>query len=190
MKKILCALLICVLCISALAETVQDDLPLPEASVYVDDPFLAEVTQLLIAHEEERRSWYTWGDDVEPTKTTTFVYLSEATTWLDGDNAVMLCHMISEKIALYDGVKVRRLSGTWAPHRIELACVEGVWEITRVIESGDGTDYWPSIVIFCDGDEDLAKRLIRANTPALHTAHDEALTAWLASIGYPDVTME
>lgn len=44
----------------ALTLSVQDDLPLPDASAYVDDPFLAEVTSLLIAHEEERRSWYSW----------------------------------------------------------------------------------------------------------------------------------
>ena len=30
----------------------------------------------------------------------------------------------------------------------------------------------------------------RINTPELHAAHEAALKKWLASIGYPDVTME
>lgn len=174
----------------ALELSVQDDLPLPDASVYVDDPFLAEITSLLIAHEEERRSWYTWGWDVDPAKTTTFVYLSSVTTRTEGDNAVVFCYMASEKIALYDGTKAEMLSGTWAPRRIELARVDGAWEITRVVETGGGTEYWPSIVAFCDGDEALAEALCEANTPELHEAHEAAKKAWLASIGYPDVTLE
>lgn len=174
----------------ALTLSVQDDLPLPEASAYVEDSFLAEVTSLLIAHEEERRSWYSWGWDVEPAKTTTFVYLSSVSSRMEGDRAVVFCHMASEKIALYDGAKVRRLSGTWAPRRIELACVDGAWAITRVVETGDGTEYWPSILAFCDGDEALAESLCEANTPELHAAHEAALKKWLASIGYPDVTLD
>lgn len=174
----------------ALELSVQDALPLPDASVYVEDPFLAEVTSLLIAHEEERRAWYSWGWDVDPAKTTTFVYLSSATTQIDGDRAVVLCHMSSEKIALYDGTRVRMLSGGWYPVRVELAKTAEGWTLTQLIEPEGGTRYWPSIVAFCDGNELMAKLLTSANTPVLHLAHDLALSAWLASIGYPDVTEE
>lgn len=169
----------------ALEISMQDDLPLPDASVYVADAFLAEVTQLVIAHEEERRAAYTWGFDVEPAKTTTFVYLSAVTARMEGDSAAVFCHMASEKIALYDGARVRTLSGGWYPVRIDLAQTAAGWVITRLVEPGDGTEYWPSIVEFCDGDEALAESLTTANTPELHAAHEAALAKWLASIGYP-----
>ena len=171
----------------ALTLAVQDDLPLPEASAYVADPFLAEVTQLMIAHEEEQRREYSYSADVDGNKATTFVYLSAVTSRIDGDRAVVLCHMASEKIALYDGAKLEVLSGTWSPRRIELARVDGAWAITRVVQPGDGTEYWPSIVAFCDGVEAVAKTLTEANTPELHAEHEAAVRRWLASIGYPEV---
>lgn len=174
----------------ALTLAVQDDLPLPDASVYVEDAFLAEVTSLLIAYEEERRASYSWGRDAEPAKTTTFVYLSNVTTQAEGDRAVVFCHMASEAIALYDGTRVEVLSGGWYPVRVELAKTAEGYTITRLIEPEDGTHYWPSIVAFCDGMEALAASLINANTPELHAEHEAALKKWLASIGYPDVTME
>ena len=174
----------------ALEISVQDDLPLPDASTYVEDEFLAEVTQLLIAHEEERRSWYSWGWDVEPAKTTTFVFLSNVTTQMEGDRAVVFCHMASEKIALYDGARARIISGGWYPVRVELARTAEGWTLTRRIEPEDGTRYWPSILAFCDDNALLAKQLISANTPMLHLAHDLALQHYFASIGYPNVTVD
>jgi len=174
----------------ALTLSVQDDLPLPDASAYVDDPFLAEVTSLLIAHEEERRKGYDYTSDVDGDKTTTYVYLSAVTTRMDGDSATVFCHMASEKIALYDGTRIEVLSGSWVPRRIDLVRADGAWAITRVVKTGDGTEYWPSILAFCDGDEALAESLTSANTPELHAAHEAALKKWLASIGYPDVTIE
>lgn len=174
----------------ALTIAQQDELPLPAASAYVDDPFLAEVTDLLIAHEAAERADYSHGDDVDGSKATTFVYLSAVTTRREGDAATVLCHMASEKIALYDGRRVEMLSGTWAPRRIELARVDGAWAVTRVVQPGDGTEYWPSILAFCEGDEALARSLTTANTPALHAAHEAALQKCLAAMGYPDVKME
>lgn len=171
----------------ALKISVQDALPVVDASVYVEDEFLAEVTQLLIAHEEERRAWYSWGADVDPAKTTTFVYLSSEAVRFEGDRAVVFCHMASEKIALYDGMRMRTLSGGWYPVRVELAKTVGEWAITQLVEPGDGTEYWPSILAFCDGDEALAESLTSANTPELHQVHEAALSAWLASVGYPEV---
>ena len=190
MKKFLCLVLVCLLTFPALAETVQDDLPLPDASVWVENPFLAEVTQLLIAHEEERRAWYSWGWDVEPSKTTTFVYLSAVTTRMDGDSAVVFCHMSSEKIALYDGTRATILSGGWYPVRVELTNTAEGWTLTRLIEPEDGTHYWPSILAFCDGNEFLAKLLTSANTPLLHLAHDTALKEYFDSVGYPNMTLD
>lgn len=174
----------------SLTLSVQDDLPLPDASAYVEDAFLAEVTSLLIAHEEERRAAYSWGRDVEAAKTTTFVFLSNVTTQMEGDRAVVFCHMASEKIALYDGARARIISGGWYPVRVELARTAEGWTLTRLIEPEDGTRYWPSILAFCDDNALLAKQLISANTPMLHLAHDLALQHYFASIGYPNVTVD
>ena len=171
----------------ALTLAVQDDLPLPEASAYVEDPFLAEVTQLMIAHEEQQRKDYDYTRDVDGDKATTFVYLSAVTSRIDGDHAVVLCHMASEKIALYDGAKLEVISGSWSPRRIELARVDGAWAITRVVQPGVGTEYWPSIVAFCDGVEAVAASLTEANTPELHAEYEATVRQWLASIGYPEV---
>lgn len=171
----------------ALTIAVQDDLPLPAASLYVDDPFLAEVTDLLIAHEEARRAEYDYRSDVDGSRATTFVYLSSVTAKMEADAATVLCHMASEMIALYDGTRVEVLSGTWAPRRIDLVRQDGKWAIARVVQPGDGTEYWPDIVAFCEGVEALAESLTSANTPALHDAHEAALQRWLAAIGYADV---
>ena len=170
----------------ALTISMQNDLPLPDASVYVADPFLAEVTQLLIAYEEAERADYSYGDDVDGEKATTFVYLSAVTTLMEENAATVLCHMASEKLALYDGRRVELLAGTWAPRRIDLIRSDGKWAIARVFETGDGTEYWPSIVAFCEGVEGLARSLTSANTPELHEEHEAALAKWLASIGYPE----
>ena len=171
----------------ALTLAVQDDLPLPEASAYVEDLFLAEVTQLMIAYEEAQRKDYAYTCDVDGDKATTFVYLSAVTSRIEGDRAVVLCHMASEKIALYDGAKLEVLSGSWVPCRIELVKRDGVWAITQVVQPGDGTEYWPSIVTFCDGVEAVAATLTGANTPELHAEHEAALRHWLATIGYINV---
>lgn len=170
----------------ALTISVQNDLPLPDASVYVADPFLEEVTQLLIAYEEAERADYTYGDDVDGEKATTFVYLSAVTTLMEENTATVLCHMASEKLALYDGRRVELLTGTWAPRRIDLIRSDGKWAIARICETGDGTEYWPSIVAFCEGVEGLARSLTCANTPELHEEYEAALAIWLASIGYPE----
>ena len=170
----------------ALTISMQNDLPLPDASVYVADPFLAEVTQLLIAYEEAERADYSYGDDVDGEKATTFVYLSAVTTLMEENAATVLCHMASEKLALYDGRRVELLAGTWAPRRIDLIRSDGKWAIARVFETGDGTECWPSIVAFCEGVEGLARSLTCANTPELHEEHEAALAKWLASIGYPE----
>lgn len=172
----------------ALEISVQDDLPLPDASVYVEDEFLAEVTQLMIAHEEIRRKDYDYTSDVDCNKATTFVYLSAVTARVEADRAVVFCHMVSEKLALYNGTELKSLAGSWVPRRIDLTRADGKWAIARVHVTGDGTDYWPSIVAFCDGDEVLASTLTSANTPELHVEYEAARGLWLASAGYPDVS--
>lgn len=165
----------------ALTISVQDELPPVDASVYVEDPFLAQVTQLMIAREEERRADYTWGDDVDPAKTTTVVTLHASTVRLNGDAATVFAYVWSQKYALYDGVRLRRLSGSGTPSRIELEKTEDEWGIVSVTESEDGTEYWPSILAFCDGDEKLAESLTSGGNV---DAHDAAVRAYLAANGY------
>lgn len=171
----------------ALTIAVQDELPLPDASTYVPDPFLAEVTQLLIAHEAAGRADYSHGDDVDGEKATTFVYLSAVTARVDEDSATVFCHMVSEQLALYDGTRLEVLSGSWVPRRIDLTCQDGKWIIVQVYETGDGTDYWPSIFKFCEEDEGLAHSLITANTPELHAEYEAAVKTWLQAIGYAEI---
>lgn len=163
----------------------QDDLSQPDASAYVQDAFLAEVTQLLIAHEAADRAGRTYLSDVDAAKAADFVYLSAVTVKEDADAASVFCHMISEVLALYDGQRLETLSGVWAPRRIDLVRENGVWRISRVYTTGDGTEYWPSILSFCEGDEALAASLTTANTPALHAEYEAALHKWLASAGFP-----
>ena len=171
----------------ALTIAQQDDLPVPDASLYVDDPFLAEVTQLLIAHEEAERVDYSHGDDVDGDKAATFVYLSAVTARVEENTATVFCHMISEKLALYDGTRLETLSGSWVPRRIDLIREDDKWAIAQIHETGDGTEYWPSIVAFCEGIEALAQSLTSANTPELHAEYEAAVKAWLQTIGYDGI---
>ena len=171
MKKLLVLLmmLLCLTCAAA-ESPAQIDLPLPDASLYVTDPFLREVTQLMIVREEAARA--DWGDryGVEWAKTTTLVTLHLPTVRMDGDRATVFARVYSARYALWEGeahsvpqamseAMLRMMTGSLVPSRIELEQVDGAWQIISVTESQDGTLFWPSILEFCDGDELLAATL-------------------------------
>lgn len=207
MKRNLCLLLVCLLSVPALAESTvdpaeglawydaleiseQNALPQPNASAYVDDAFLAEVTQLLIAREEARRAGYAWGWDVEPEKTTTVVTLHSVTIRPDEERVQVFARVFSQKYALFeskDGARLQSLSGSIIPSRITVEKADGKLQIAEVIEAKDGTEHWPSILQFCKGDIRLAKSLLYSDDTADHEA---AVRAYLTSIGYPDAAIE
>lgn len=194
MKKWLIWLLMALLCLTcAAAESpAQINLPLPDASAYVPDPFLREVTQLMIAHEEAARA--DWGDrpGVEWAKTTTLVTLHLPTVRMEDDRATVFARVYSARYALWEGEAhsvpqamsegmLRMMTGSLVPSRIELEQVDGAWQIVSVTESRDGELFWPSILEFCDGDELLAATL---TIPVGHEVHEFALERYLIAGGY------
>lgn len=205
MKRYLCLLMVCLLNVPELAETLPDQglawydapeifeqkaLPLPDASVYVDGAFLAEVTQLLIAREEAQRAGYTWGLDLAPEKTTTVVTLHGVSIRPDGERVRVFARVYSQKYALFEsqkGARLRSLSGSIIPSRITVEKADGKLRIAEVIEAGDGTEHWPSILKFCEWDIRLAKSLLYRDDTA---DHEKAVRAYLTSIGYPDAVIE
>ena len=192
LKKCLTWLLMTLLCLTcAAAESpAQIDLPLPDATLYVTDPFLREVTQLMIVREEAARA--DWGDrpGVEWAKTTTLVTLHLPTVRMDGDRATVFARVYSARYALWEGEAhsvpqamsegmLRMMTGSLVPSRIELERVDGAWQIISVTESQDGTLFWPSILEFCDGDELLAATLtIPVGSEVHEFALERCLIAW------------
>ncbi len=172
----------------------QNALPLPQAADYIQDDFLAEVNQLVIAHlDTQRRTHPHSGIDMD--KAATFVYLSEAAVRRSGGSAVVVAHLAAEDIALFDGARLHTVSGVWAPARLELTRQDGVWTLDKLIWAQDGARYAPSIEAFFDWEGPLmakihANALMNANTKQLHDKFDAALLDYLAKAGYPDAARE
>lgn len=194
MKKWLIWLLMTLLCLpcAAAKSPAQIDLPLPDASLYVTDPFLREVTQLMIAHEEAACA--DWGDrpGVEWVKTTTLVTLHLPTVRMEDERATVFARVYSARYALWEGEAhsvpqamsegtLRMMTGSLVPSRIELEQVDGAWQIVSVTESRDGELFWPSILEFSDGDELLAATL---TVPVGSKVHEFALERCLIAWGY------
>ncbi len=169
----------------ALKISVQDDLPVVDASVYEPDPLLAAASQLMIAYEEERRADDSWPQ-VDGTKSRNLVAINAAKVIETQEHATIWGVMYSAQYALYDGVRLRLVSG-WIPHlRIEMQRVNGEWTLDKVIFAEDGTRNAPSILAFCDNDKELQRAVMTLEYPDM----DAHVQTWLAAIGYPDVTME
>lgn len=201
MKKLflfLLAVVMCVPCALAEEKPAQVTLPLPDAALYVPDPFLREVTQLMIAYQEEARADWSDRDGVEWAKTTTLVTLHLPTVRMDGDRATVFARVYSARYALWEGDAhsvpqamsegtLRLMTGSLIPSRIELEQVDGAWRIVSVTESQDGTLFWSSILEFCDGDELLAATL---TIPVGAEEHDFALERYLIAGGYMEPLAE
>ena len=183
MKKWMVCLLAFLLCLgSAMAESpAQVDLPLPDAATYIPDPFLREVTQLMIVHEHAARADYPDRDGVAWAKTTTLVTLHLPTVRVDGDCATVFARVYSARYALWENGSVRLMTARISPSRIDLARVDGAWQISSVTRCQEGEYYWPSILEFCEGDELLAATL---TIPVGAEEHDFALERYLIALGY------
>lgn len=202
MKKLLACLLALMLCVPcAVAEETpgQIALPLPDAAVYVPDPFLCEVTQLMTGYEHAARAGWADREDVEWAKTTTIVTLHLTTVRMDGDRATVFARVYSARYALWDDGEphtfrhalsdgtLRLMTASIIPSRIELERAEGMWRIVSVTESGSGDDFWPSILAFCDGDELLAATL---TIPVGKEVHQFAVERYLISQGLLEPEIE
>lgn len=183
MRKLLVCLLVCFLSLPcALAESAdQVELPLPDAAVYVPDPFLREVTQLMTAWEHAARVDWPDREGVEWTKTTTLVTLHLPTVRMQGDRATVFARVYSARYALWEDGTLRLMTSRLGPRRIDLERVDGTWRIVSVTECQDGERFWPSILEFCDGDELLAATL---TVPVGHEVHAFALERYLIAGGY------
>ena len=145
----------------ALTLSVQDDLPPVDAATYVDDPLIASLTQEMITYTDNRKASWHGRRDVDNEKTVNIVFLS-IHKMEETENTLTLWAMVSEsQYALYDGTRYQTISGSRVPMRLEYKKdSSGQWKLANTIESGDGTDYYSSVLQFCDGDETLAAAII------------------------------
>lgn len=163
----------------ALKISVQDALPPVDAALYEPDPLLAAADMLMMACEEERREGL-WWPQVDGAKSRSVAAIRAARVVQDGDRATVWGVMYTAQIALYDGTRLEEVSG-WIPHlRIDMHRVNGVWTLDEVIYAGDGEDYWPSVLAFCDNDEALARSVLALEYPDM----DAAVQAYLTANGY------
>jgi len=168
----------------ALTLSIQDALPPVDASLYVDDPVLAQATQALIAHfDEEKSSWDGWLD-VDSEKTRNLVSLS-VHQMKETENELVLWATVSEsQFALYDGYRAQSLSGSWIPSRVTLEKDEnGNWALKELLRAEDGTRYAPSIIEFCEGDQKLADAMMGDETRDLW----QCFETYLKKNGFGDV---
>ncbi|MBR6752452.1 MAG: hypothetical protein IKM05_00300 [Clostridia bacterium] len=166
----------------ALTLSVQDDLPPVDAATYVDDPLIASLTQEMITYTDNRKASWHGRRDVDNEKTVNIVFLS-IHKMKETENTLTLWAMVSEsQYALYDGNRYQSTSGSRIPTRLTyIKASDGSWCLQEVTESGDGTEYYPSILAFCNNDAVLAKTL--ANDFSADT--DQCFFRYLEHNGYP-----
>lgn len=169
----------------ALVISVQDALPPVDASIYEADPLLAAADQLMMAYEEARRSDFSWPH-VDGNLSRNLVAISAAKVVEKDDQATIWGLMTSSQYALYDGCRLRRVSG-WQPHlRIDMKKQEGQWTLEHVTFAGDGADNAPSILRFCDDDRALQQAVMTIEAPDMTAI----VLNWLAANGYTGVVAE
>ncbi|MBR2053275.1 MAG: hypothetical protein IJ968_00100, partial [Clostridia bacterium] len=119
---------------------------------------------------------------VDNEKTVNIVFLS-IHKMKETENTLTLWAMVSEsQYALYDGNRYQSTSGSRIPTRLTyIKASDGSWCLQEVTESGDGTEYYPSILAFCNNDAVLAKTL--ANDFSADT--DQCFFRYLEHNGYP-----
>ena len=166
----------------ALTLSVQDDLPPVNAAIYVEDPLIASLTQEMITYTDNRKASWHGRRDVDNEKTVNIVFLS-IHKMEETENSLTLWAMVSEsQYALYDGSRYQSISGSRIPARLTyVKASDGSWRLQEVTESGDGTEYYPSILAFCNNDAALAKAL--ANDFSADT--DQCFFRYLEHNGYP-----
>lgn len=163
----------------ALRISVQDDLPPVDASLYEPDPLLAAADMLLMAREEAEREGITWPQ-VDGAKSRNVVAIRAARVTETEEHATIWGVMYSAQYALYDGTRLRQISGAIPHLRIEMKKAEGAWTLDEVIFAEDGDCNWPSILAFCDNDEALARAVTALEYPDM----DAAVRLYLQANGF------
>lgn len=145
----------------ALTLSRQDALPPVNAAAYVEDPLMQQLTQEFIAYTDARKADWHSQRDVENEKTVNIAALS-VHKMEETENRITLWAMAFEsQYALYDSSRYQTVTGSIVPMRLEYAKgPDGRWLLQSALTSGDGTEYYPSVVAFCDGDEALASAII------------------------------
>lgn len=145
----------------ALTLSRQDALPPVNAAAYVEDPLMQQLTQAFIAYTDARKADWHSQRDVENEKTVNIAALS-VHKMEETENRITLWAMAFEsQYALYDSSRYQAVTGSIVPMRLEYAKgPDGRWLLQSALTSGDGTEYYPSVVAFCDGDEALASAII------------------------------
>lgn len=166
----------------ALTLSVQDDLPPVDAATYVDDPLIASLTQEMITYTDNRKASWHGRRDVDNEKTVNIVFLS-IHKMEETENTLTLWVTVSEsQYALYDGSRYQSLSGSRVPARLAYTKdSSGIWRLQEVVDSSDGTEYYPSILAFCNNDEALAQAL----AGDFSTDTDQCFFRYLEHNGYP-----
>lgn len=160
----------------------QDDLPPVDAALYEEDPTYRMVTQALISYMREKHA--SWGGrrDVDSTKTCVIVTLDVHQVRETGGKLVLWASVAENEYALYDGKRYQNVSGSWVPSRITMERDrDGQWILSELIQAEDGTQYKPSILAFCEGNEDLAQKLMAGGGGK---SCEECFFAYLKESGY------
>lgn len=169
----------------ALTLAVQDDLPPVDAALYVEDDTLAQVVQALIVLQNQDTYWHSL--DVDGEKACNIVYLHAEKMVEKGDRLTVWGAEEYSKYVLYDGKYADDISGHIIPCRIDLIRdQQGAWQIEEVIYAQDGSLYEPSVVDFCDGDRELAARVMQFDTYKTH----ESFLKYLSANGYDASAVE
>lgn len=170
----------------ALTLSKQDALPPIDAAIYEENPTYQQVTQALIAYMEAERASRGGRRDVDSTKTRVIVVL-DVQQVRETDGELTLWASVSEsEYALYDGKRYQSVSGSWIPSRITMGKDKhGKWVLDELLQADDGTMYAPSIVDFCDGDKELASRLMKGER---QRSPDACFHMYLDYNGYGEVS--
>lgn len=146
----------------ALQLSVQDALPPVDAGLYVDDPLMRELTQIMIDYTDKRKSDWGYRRDIDGTKTRNIVLLNACRMREEDGQLTLWADVNESEYALYDGCRAQSVSGSWIPCRLTFERnAAGEWTLGDVIQAQEGDAYAPSIIAFCDGDEALANEMMQ-----------------------------
>ena len=171
----------------ALVLRVQDALPPVDASTYVDDPLICQLTQEMIVYEDERKDGWKGGTGVDDSKTRTLACLKVNKLEEKNDALTVWAGVWESTFALYDGTLATEVSGSTVPSRLTFMKDEnGAWKLSEVVEAEDG-DYYPSSILrMCGGDEELARRQMDLSGVNL----GDCFIRYCAANGFPSARFE
>lgn len=170
----------------ALTLRTQDALPPVDASAYVEDPVLQQVTQEMIAYVDAYKTGWSYGRDVDMSKTRNLACIHAHKMREEGQTLTVWGVLEEGMFALYDGTLARQVCGSYVPCRMTFDWNDGAWKLKEAVRAEDGGRYAPSIRAFCEGDSTLADALMREQSHDLSTAFAQ----YLRANGYESIVWE